>query len=48
MLVTGGGGTALSDHLLARFDNARLVDGAQLANVRGYAKLANNIFRNGE
>lgn len=48
MLVTGGGGTALSDHLLARFDNARLVDGAQLANVRGYAKLANNIFRGNE
>lgn len=45
MLVTGGGGTALSDYVLARFDNARLVDEAQLANVRGYAKLASSIFR---
>lgn len=45
ILITGGGGQALSEHLLAEFRNAALVDNPQLANVRGYLKLANNIFR---
>lgn len=46
ILLTGGGGQALSEFLLPRFNNAFLVEGAQAANVRGYLKLANNIFRN--
>lgn len=46
ILITGGGGTALADHFVSRFDNAYLVDGAQMSNVRGYMKLAANIFRN--
>lgn len=45
ILVTGGGGAALADLLVNRFGNARLVDDAQMANVRGYAKLAANLFK---
>jgi len=46
ILLTGGGGQALSEYLLPRFNNAFLVEGSQSANTRGYLKLANNIFRN--
>lgn len=45
ILVTGGGGAALSELIVNRFGNARLVEGAQMANVGGYAKLAANIFK---
>ena len=46
VLLTGGGGQALSEYLLPHFRNAFVVDGAQMANVRGYLKLASNLFRN--
>lgn len=46
ILLTGGGGPALSDYLLPHFRNAFVVDGAQFANVRGYLKLGANLFRN--
>lgn len=42
--LTGGGGQALSGHLLGEFPNAVLVPGAQAANVRGYWKLAQKLF----
>jgi len=45
ILITGGGGKALAEYLLAEFDNATLVDDAQVANARGYHKLANSLHR---
>lgn len=45
ILITGGGGQALAEYILPRFRNAYLVEGAQLANARGFLKLAANIFR---
>lgn len=44
ILITGGGGQALAHFLLDRYPNIQLVDNAQLANVRGYAKLAHYLF----
>ncbi len=44
ILVTGGGGQALAEHLLPRYPNIELVDGAPMANVRGYVKLARHFF----
>ncbi|KUO48778.1 MAG: hypothetical protein APF76_18010 [Desulfitibacter sp. BRH_c19] len=45
IFMTGGGGQALSSFILKNFPNMKLVEGSQHANVRGYQKLANNIFR---
>ncbi|MEW6622469.1 MAG: ParM/StbA family protein [Bacillota bacterium] len=42
--LTGGGGQALAKYILPHFPNMRLVDGPQHANVRGYQKLATNLF----
>lgn len=46
IILTGGGGEAISQYLLPKFKNMELVKGAQFANVRGYQKLCANIFRN--
>lgn len=48
ILLTGGGGKVLGPYLLERFANMVLVDEPQLANVRGYQKLSNNIFGSGD
>lgn len=44
ILLTGGGGQVLAPYLLPHFTNAMLVDKAQHANVRGFHKLAHQIF----
>lgn len=46
IILTGGGGEAISKYLLPKFGNMELVKGAQFANVRGYQKLCSNLFRN--
>lgn len=45
IMLTGGGGQAVSEYFLPRFPQAVLVNGPQMANVRGYLKLANALFR---
>lgn len=45
IMLTGGGGQAISEYFLPRFPQAVLVNGPQTANVRGYLKLANALFR---
>ena len=45
IFLTGGGGQALSSFIVKNFPNMKLVEGSQHANVRGYQKLANNIYR---
>ncbi len=45
VLLTGGGAKALAEWLLPALGNAQLVDDAQLANARGYRKLAAYCFR---
>ena len=44
ILLTGGGGKGLSQYIIPHFPNMVLVDDAQYANVRGFQKLANNLF----
>lgn len=44
ILLTGGGGQALSEFLLPQFSNMVLVNNPQFANVRGYQKLAKSLF----
>lgn len=44
ILVTGGGGKALAGFLVRKFENAALVDGAEMANVRGYMNWAQRVF----
>lgn len=44
ILLTGGGGKALSEYLLPHFPNMRLVDRPQHANTRGFQKMANGVF----
>lgn len=44
ILLTGGGGEGLSQYIIPHFPNMVLVDDAQYANVRGFQKLANNLF----
>ena len=46
IILTGGGGEAISKFVLPKFGNMELVKGAQFANVRGYQKLCTNLFRN--
>lgn len=45
IMLTGGGGKAISEYFLPKFPQAVLVNDAQLANVRGYLKLSNALFR---
>ncbi|KJS85707.1 MAG: hypothetical protein JM58_07870 [Peptococcaceae bacterium BICA1-8] len=45
IILTGGGGEAISKYLLPKFGNMELIKGAQFANVRGYQKLCSNLFR---
>ncbi len=44
ILLTGGGGEALSPYIKNSFPNMVLVEDAQVANVKGYQKLACKIF----
>jgi plasmid segregation protein ParM len=44
IMLTGGGGEALADYILPSFSNMVLVENAQYANVRGFQKLAHNLF----
>ncbi|ACB85919.1 ParM/StbA family protein [Natranaerobius thermophilus] len=44
LLLTGGGGEMLYPYLKDKFPNLVLVEDPQTANVRGYQKLANNLF----
>lgn len=46
IILTGGGGEAISKYLLTKFGNMELINSAQLANVRGYQKLCQNLFKN--
>lgn len=45
IMLTGGGGKALSEYFLPKFPQAFLVTGSQYANVRGYLKLAHALFK---
>lgn len=45
ILLTGGGGKAIAEYFLPRFPQAVLVNDPQFANVRGYLKLANILFK---
>jgi plasmid segregation protein ParM len=45
IMLTGGGGKAISEYFLPRFQQGFLVNGPQFANVRGYLKLANALFK---
>ncbi|MFY9175123.1 MAG: ParM/StbA family protein [Peptococcia bacterium] len=45
ILLTGGGGKAIAEYFLPKFPQAVLVNESQTANVRGYLKLANALFR---
>jgi plasmid segregation protein ParM len=45
ILLTGGGGKAISEYFLPKFPQAVLVNGPQFANVRGYLKLASALFK---
>lgn len=45
IMLTGGGGKAIAEYFLPRFQQGVLVNGPQFANVRGYLKLANAIFK---
>ncbi len=42
IILTGGGGEALSEYLIPKFNNMTLVQDAQFANVKGFWKLAKN------
>lgn len=42
IILTGGGGEALSEYLIPKFNNMILADDAQFANVKGFWKLAMN------
>jgi len=42
IILTGGGGEALSEYLIPKFNNMMLVQDAQFANVKGFWKLAKN------
>ncbi len=42
IILTGGGGEALSEYLIPKFNNMMLVQDAQFANVKGFWKLARN------
>ncbi len=46
ILLTGGGGEALSEYIIPKFNNMVLVPDAQFANVKGFWKLARN--KNGQ
>jgi plasmid segregation protein ParM len=45
ILLTGGGGKALSEYILPHFSNMRLVEQPQHSNVRGFQKIANRVFK---
>jgi plasmid segregation protein ParM len=45
IILTGGGGEALSEYLIPKFNNMMLVQDAQFANVKGFLKLAKNKDR---
>ncbi|MCR4440550.1 MAG: ParM/StbA family protein [Peptococcaceae bacterium] len=45
ILLTGGGGKAISEYFLPKFPQATLAKNPQFANVHGYLKLANNLFK---
>ncbi len=44
ILVSGGGAPALMEYLKGYISTAKLVDDSQLANARGYLKLANKLW----
>jgi len=44
ILITGGGGKALADYILAEYSNAMLVEDSQVANVRGFFRLGTRTF----
>lgn len=45
IVLTGGGGKAIAEYFLPKFPQAILVKDSQFANVRGYLKLANALFK---
>jgi plasmid segregation protein ParM len=45
IMLTGGGGKAISEYFLPSFEQGYLVNGPQFANVRGYLKLAKALFK---
>ncbi len=45
ILLTGGGGEALSDYLMPHFNNMKLVDSPQFSNVKGFWKLGKHTFQ---
>jgi plasmid segregation protein ParM len=44
IILTGGGGEALSEYLIPQFNNMILAEEAQFSNVKGFWKLAKNIY----
>ena len=46
ILLAGGGGKALAEFILPHFPNMKLVEDPQHANVRGFQKIANKVFKN--
>ena len=45
IMLTGGGGKAIAEYFLPKYPQAFLVNAPQYANVRGYLKLANALFK---
>jgi plasmid segregation protein ParM len=45
ILITGGGGQPLGQYLMTEFPNAMIVENAQMANARGFHKLARRVFK---
>lgn len=45
IMLTGGGGKAIAEYFLPKYPQAFLVNSPQYANVRGYLKLANALFK---
>ena len=45
IMLTGGGGKAIAEYFLPKYPQACLVNSPQYANVRGYLKLANALFK---
>jgi len=45
ILITGGGGQALGQYLTSEYPNAVVVEGAQMANARGFYKLGKKVFK---
>lgn len=45
IMLTGGGGHSIAEYFLPKFPQSVLVKGPQMANVRGYLKLAQTLFK---